>query len=408
MPIATVIFLTLVNLVNYFDRYIVQAVEPRITAEFSLSNTEAGYVMSAFVLGYFLFSPVFGYLGDRFDRRRVMAIGLVVWSLCTAMTSMATGAISFILCRILVGVGEACYGAIVPVYLKGKVDNSTSLNRALSIFYVAIPVGSALGYIIGGLLAAEYGWRFLFVFAALPGLILSAGFLFLTPDRSHVQSERVHSTESTALLSGVKKIICNRFLVLVILGYVLNTFALNGVAAFVVRHGSSLGLSEAQASSYFGAILVITGLLGTFGGGYLASYFASKSKDSIKTLLGFVAVSTLMAVPLLGACFLASSTVSFLAFCGFAELLIFAGVAPLNSVLVERAPRGFESLTQGVVIFMIQLFGGFLGPVVIGVLADQLDSLGLALQGTTVALLLSGLLWTVALKRSYSVVASRV
>ena len=174
MPIATVIFLTLVNLVNYFDRYIVQAVEPRITAEFSLSNTEAGYVMSAFVLGYFLFSPVFGYLGDRFDRRRVMAIGLVVWSLCTAMTSMATGAISFILCRILVGVGEACYGAIVPVYLKGKVDNSTSLNRALSIFYVAIPVGSALGYIIGGLLAAEYGWRFLFVFAALPGLILSA------------------------------------------------------------------------------------------------------------------------------------------------------------------------------------------------------------------------------------------
>lgn len=402
MPVATVIFLTLVNLVNYFDRYIVQAVEPRITAEFSLSNTEAGYVMSAFVLGYFLFSPVFGYLGDRYDRRRVMAIGLVVWSLCTAMTSLAIGAMSFILCRILVGVGEACYGAIVPVYLKGKVDSSASLNRALSIFYVAVPVGSALGYVVGGLLAAEYGWRFLFMFAALPGLILSVGFLFLTPDTLHEGVEICDPLESRAVMKGFRSILYNPFLVLVILGYVLNTFALNGVAAFIVRHGTSLGLSEARASSYFGMILVITGLLGTFGGGYFASHLAGKSQESIKTLLMFVAVSTVMAVPLLGACFLATSTTTFLVSCGFAELLIFAGVAPLNAVLVERAPRGYESLTQGFVIFMIQLFGGFLGPVVIGMLADRLGSLSLALQGTTAALFISAMLWMTALKRTHS------
>lgn len=104
-------------------------------------------------------------------------------------------------------------------------------------------------------------------------------------------------------------------------------------------------------------------------------------------------MTTLFAVPFLAITFLAHSSTLFLAGCFFAELLIFAGVAPLNSVIVASAPKGYESFTQGITIFSIQLFGGFLGPVVIGALADASGSLALALQGTSVALLLSAVIW---------------
>jgi hypothetical protein len=102
---------------------------------------------------------------------------------------------------------------------------------------------------------------------------------------------------------------------------------------------------------------------------------------------------------MLACCFLAQSSGAFFGLCAVAELLIFASVAPLNAVLVERAPVGYESLTQGLTIFFIQLFGGFLGPVVVGMLADGIGELGTALQVTTVALFMSGILWLLACKR---------
>lgn len=393
MPLVAILFLTAVNLLNYFDRYIVQAVEPTITAEFALTNTEAGYLVSAFVLGYFLFSPIFGFLGDRFDRRWIMAAGLIAWSAATAMTAMATTIAGFGLARVLVGVGEAGYGALVPPYLKGRVKNTADLNRALSIFYVAVPVGAALGYVAGGQVAATYGWRNLFLFAAIPGVALALGFFLLRPEERASVERSEEPSASNGLPRGLGLIMRSRILRLVIIGYVLNTFALNGVAAFVVRHGTSLGLSAAEASTYFGVILVITGLLGTLGGGFLGSRFAEKDSNPVSVLMRFVAWSTLLGVPFLVVCFLAGTSTLFLGGCFLAELLIFAGVAPLNSVIAARAPEGYGALTQGVTIFAIQLFGGFLGPVTIGALTDMTGSLALAMQGTSVALLLSGILW---------------
>lgn len=399
MPIVAILFLTAVNLLNYFDRYIVQAVEPTITAEFALTNTEAGYLVSAFVLGYFIFSPIFGFLGDRFDRRWIMAIGLVGWSIATAMTAFASTVAGFGLARVLVGVGEAGYGALVPPYLKGRMKSTSDLNRALSIFYVAIPVGAALGYVAGGQVAANFGWRNLFLFAAIPGLALALGFLMLRPEGREQLVEPTAEASSRGLVPGLLLILRSPALCLIILGYVLNTYALNGVAAFVVRHGTSLGLTAADASTYFGLILVVTGLLGTLGGGFLCSRHADKVSDPVAHLMRFVAWSTLLGVPFLFLCFLAKDSSLFLGACFMAELLIFAGVAPLNSVIAARAPEGYGALTQGVTIFAIQLFGGFLGPVTIGALTDMTGSLPVAMQGTSVALFLSGCLWWRASKK---------
>lgn len=399
MPYRLILFLSLVNILSFFDRYIVQAVEPILKVDLGLTNQQSGLLGAAFVVGYCIFSPLFGFLGARVDRRLLMFIGLVAWSLCTALTGLSTGFLSFFCARALVGVGEASFGAIAPAYLKGRIPDTIKLNTALSLFYVAIPVGSALGYVAGGEVASRFGWQTLFFLACAPGMILALGFYFVAPEQRELSSSESSATD-VGFLSGVAEIFSSRVLLLTILGYVFNTFALNGVAMFVVRHVSSLGVDEASAPTYFGAILALTGFIGALGGGALASRLAVRAKTPSYGLLLFVAATTMAGTPCLGLAFCASTPVAFFAMCFLAQLALFAGVAPLNTVLVSCAPKGLEALTQGVTIFLIQLLGAALAPVVIGGVADEFIHRGLtaqalsyALQITTVAMAFSGVIW---------------
>lgn len=398
LPLRLLLFLTVVNILNFFDRYIVHAVEPLLKSEFGLSNQQSGILGSAFVLGYVFFSPLFGFFGDRIDRRKLMALGLVAWSLSTGLSGFAKGFYSFLLARILVGVGEASFGAIVPSYLKGRVSDTVALNSALSVFYVAIPVGSALGYIAGGHFAAAWGWRDLFLLATFPGLILAGGFLLIAPEHENGGA----SSASPSFMKGLSLIYERRILVLTILGYILNTFALNGVAMFVVRHVAGLGMAESDASHYFGINLAVTGFIGAFFGGQLASRLVRNSSTPVGGLLRFVGISTLLGVPALAVAFIVRSPELFLILCFVAQIALFAGTAPLNSVLVARAPAGLEAFTQGITIFAIQLFGGALAPIIIGGAADLLiasgvsdaqGSLALALQIASLAMAGSGIVW---------------
>lgn len=407
MPLRLLIFLTAVNLLNYFDRYIVHAVEPLLKHEFGLTNAESGILGAAFVFGYVIFSPLFGYLGDRFNRQLLMAGGLLAWSLFTGLTSLATGFNSFLALRALVGVGESSFSAIVPGYLKSRISDTIALNSALSLFYVAIPVGSALGFVAGGATADYLGWRSLFGAAALPGLVLTIGFFFLGSEKREVKPAIVGG----GFLAGIGAILSSRVLCLTILGYIFNTFALNGVAYFVARYGSSLGMEMSEVDKYFGIILVCTGIIGTLGGGRLASRYAERKEAQLAALLLFVSVTTFIGVPFLCAAFLVESPMLFFVACCFAELALFAGVAPLNSVLVSRAPTGLETLTQGFTIFSIQLFGGALAPILIGKCADIIENsfthlvptgsvaLGYALQLATISMVISGGLWLLAAMR---------
>ena len=411
MPVRLLLFLTVVNILNYFDRYIVNSVEPLLKAEFNISNEDSAYVISAFVWGYFLFSPIFGYLGDRFDRRILMGAGLLAWSGATLFTGYTGAFLPFFIARVLVGVGEASFGTIVPGYLKGRIKDTVTLNSAFSIFYCAIPVGAALGFFLGGKISAAYSWRHVFQYAAIPGFILALGFLFLAPESKAVSNEE-EGRESNASLdarpsfvAGLKAIVAVPVVRLAILGYILNTFALQGVAAFVVRYGTSLGMQMERVNDYFGLILLVTGFVGTFGGGRLASRFARRSDNQVFSLLKFVSVSTVIGVPFLCAAFVVGSPVLFLVCCFFAELLLFAAVAPLNAVIVEKAPTGLETLTQGVTIFSINLFGSILGPILIGKAADKLESFGYvgvagsapylsyAMQLSTLTMFLSAVTW---------------
>src|SRR6202022_2439470 len=147
-------------------------------SELHLSDTQLGFVGTGFIIVYTLTSPLFGRLGDRRARPPLIAVGVAVWSIATAMAGFARGFLSLFSARSAVGVGEAAYGTIAPAVLADTFPLNRR-GRVLSIFFCAIPVGSAAGYVLGGFVNQHYGWRAAFWIAGAPGLLLALLVLFV-------------------------------------------------------------------------------------------------------------------------------------------------------------------------------------------------------------------------------------
>lgn len=394
MSTGTLVFFTFINILNYLDRYILAACLPSVAADLSLSHAQSGMLLSAFVPGYIIFAPVFGYLGDRYPRPRLMAIGVAIWSLATLVTAFAPDFTTLAAARVLVGIGEASFGTIAPGYFKDRIQDPVKVNSAMALFFSAIPVGSALGYVTGGSVAAHFSWQAAFLAGGLPGLML-AWFLL----SSHEAPVRRLAADS--LWRGLHAIASVRLLWYAIGGYVFNAFALNGVAGFVTTYGAQLGFSLDEISRWFGAILVAAGFAGTLGGGRLASRLAARGGNSIRSLFLFTGISSLLAVPFLYAAFSVQDRSVFLLLCFVAEVLIFSGTAPVNALIVSICPAALVTLTQGVTILAINAAGALPAPLIVGRLAD-VSSLRDALQLLAVAIMFSGLIWTSgALRSSY-------
>ena len=157
-PTWVLVILTGLNLFNYVDRYVLSAVAEQVKKEFTLDDTKVGWLTTAFMLGYFLTSPFFGYFGDRMARKWLIALGIFVWSLGTVLTGFANSYWEVVFYRVMVGVGEASYATLSPGLLSDAFGPERR-NNAFTIFYVAIPIGAALGAIIGSWIGAHYGWH---------------------------------------------------------------------------------------------------------------------------------------------------------------------------------------------------------------------------------------------------------
>src|SRR6266581_1355300 len=153
-PFWTLFILTGLNLFNYLDRFVLSAVLAPLQKELRLTDGQAGTIGTAFMLGYFVTSPFFGLLGDRLGRKWLIALGIFIWSLGTVLTGFAGGFVALLWYRVMVGVGEASYATISPSLISDTFG-ADRRNNALTIFYVAIPVGAALGNIMGGEIVAH-------------------------------------------------------------------------------------------------------------------------------------------------------------------------------------------------------------------------------------------------------------
>jgi MFS transporter, Spinster family, sphingosine-1-phosphate transporter len=234
---ATALWLLLaINLFNYIDRQVLSAVLPKLALDATLFRpddpnlqTKLGALTTAFMVSYMLLSPLFGWLGDTRSRWLLVGIGVILWSLASGGSGLATGFWILLCTRCLVGVGEAAYGPVAPSMLSDMYPERRR-GSVLARFYLAIPVGSALGFVIGGQIAdTSWGWRGAFMVVVLPGILLGAlCFLMKEPLRT-MNPRRTGLGEYGRVFVRILKVPSFRYNTIAMTA---STFMLGGVAAF--------------------------------------------------------------------------------------------------------------------------------------------------------------------------------
>jgi MFS family permease len=393
--------LTGINLLNYLDRYVVSALLPDLKrAPLYLSDFQLGTLMSGFLVVYTLVAPLFGRIGDRGSRTRPIAIGVFLWSLATGLSGLAGSYLQLLGGRAAVGIGEAAYVTIASSLLADYFPVRTR-GRAFAIFNMAIPVGAALGYIVGGVVRAHYGWRAAFYVAGVPGILLAA-WMFRLPDPPRGAQDPAPNDIADATPRTQRSwwlvyllLLRQRPYMLTVLGYAAYTFALGGLAFWAPTFLERVrGIPALQASAGFGEIVVITGFVGTFAGGWLGDYLLKYSRQAYLWMSGGM---TLLAVPVVYVALAAGAPSVFYPALIAAELLLFMSTGPINTAIVNLVNPLERASAVALSVLAIHLLGDVFSPSLIGVLSDHF-SLGNAVMVVPVAVVVSAVLWFFAAK----------
>ena len=390
-PVLSLVVLTGLNLVDYLDRQLLAAVLPALQGELKFGDEQAGTIATAFMLGYFLTAPIFGYLGDRMPRGWLIAAGVFVWSLGTLLSGHTGTLGGLIFFRVLVGFGEASFGTISPGWI-ADLFPAARRNNAISIFYLAIPVGSALGYILGGYMAARYGWRSAFLWAGYPGLVLALLLLLLPEPPRGATEARVEQSAQPEGWRAYLDLLGFRGYVLVIAGYVAQTFAMGGFAFWAPTFLHRVhGMNVEAAGKFFGLSLVATGLVATLAGGYAATLWQRRTGHGYAWIL---ALSSVAAAPAAFAAFalgdLAAAKLALIV----AMAMLFLATGPVNTLILETVPPAMRACAMAGSIFAIHMFGDLWSPKLVGYLSDRWGNLQqAALWVLPVSLLASAFFW---------------
>lgn len=384
------IVLTIINLFNYLDRYVLSALLEPIKKELNIAtDADMGRLATAFMLGYFITSPIFGYLGDRISRKKLMAIGIIGWSLGTCLTGVAQVYAFMIFCRVLVGLGEASFGAISPAVISDAFSGKKR-NQAITIFYLTVPIGAALGFALGGLIGAHLGWREAFFITGLPGFLLAL-FLFFIREPERGESDNTTKNLDKVNLKKLMSLFKNKEYMLATIGYIFYTFAMGAFSfwgpAFLNRvHGMNVN----DATMFLGPALVVGGLLGTLIGGYLANKWRKKNPAGYAILLS---MSVFIAVPFSFISFLTADTTLSMVSIAISLIFLFQATGPINTVLVECVPANMRASAMAICIFLIHALGDIWSPELVGRVSDNFDNLRIGMLILPGAFVFAGLFW---------------
>ncbi|MEX1361870.1 MAG: MFS transporter [Nannocystaceae bacterium] len=392
VALAILLVLTAINFVNYLDRYVLFAVLEPLSQELSLRDSESGLLGTAFILVYALASPFLGQLGDRVSRKRITAISVTVWSLATVGSGLAQDYPTLFAMRALVGVGEAGYAAVAPAVI-ADLFRPAVRGRKLAYFYLATPVGSALGYLVGGAVADAYGWRSAFFVAGAPGLVLAMLILFL-PEPQRGASDDEDGSEPAGIMplgASVRRLFRSPAWRINTAGTTLMTFAIGGLGAWMPTYlERTFGVTTGQAGMSFGAVTVLGGLVGTLLGGWLGDRAQARGAGGyfrVSALGLMLGAPLVLLIPLM-------PTLALTLAVGFAaELLLFLNTGPLNAALVACVPAVMRARAVAVNVLFIHVLGDAISPPLMGVVSEGW-TLGAAIGLTAVPMALGGaLLW---------------
>lgn len=373
--------LTGVNLLNYIDRYIPAGALPLILATFGASDAQGGLLQSLFMLPYAIVSPLAGALGDRTRRFGVAGVGVLIWSAATFASGLAPTFTVLMIARVIIGVGEASYSVVTPPLL-GDYYPPARRVRVLTFFYAALPVGSAFGFVVGGVGGSHLGWRMAFFLAGIPGLVLGLALLtFRDPPRSAARPEAVDAGTSDAPL-GWRELARYPSYLFNVASQTIYTFALGGLAAWMPTYFfRERGLPLAKASVIFGGIVCLAGFVGTIVGGQLCDAVARRTRVAPFLVPGLALVAS---APFTWLAILSPSPAIFWPAMFVTLMLLFVNTGPLNAAMTNVLPPSVRARGFGVSTMSIHLLGDALSPVLIGLASG---SLGLRLPVVATGLL---------------------
>jgi MFS family permease len=379
---GTLVLLIGLNLLNYIDRYILTGEVSLIQREFHSTDQQMGALTTALFLFYMIAAPLTGWLGDHFPRKPLIIFGAVLWSVATLGTAWVHSYTTLYIRHALVGVGEATFGIFAPAVLADFYPERDR-NRILSIFYLAIPVGAALGYLAGGELGSLWGWRAPFFVCAVPGLVIAALYGWLGREPVRGSSDHVRSTTDRSTVLGLFR---NPAFLTATFGLAALTFAMGGISAWVPEFlRRSAGFSAGNASLAVGAITVIDGIAGTLVGGWIAQRWLRTDHRALY-LLSFWSVA--LTLPC-GALAFFGPPAWTLPSLFAAEFFLFLNTGPLNAAIMNSVAGPVRATAVSLNLFFIHCFGDTFSPQIIGYLSDRSKSLRLGLGATLVSLVVS-------------------
>ncbi len=388
-PRTTLALLTAINFINYIDRSVLFAVQPLVQQEFHRSDRDFGFLTSTFFIAYMLFAPVAGFLGDRFARRMIIVAGIAVWSGATLLTAVTYEFSTLLFRHAIVGIGEASYATIAPALIADLFPEEKR-GRMLAIFYLAIPTGTAVGYMMGGYLGQLHGWRMPFYVAGPPGFLLAAMMAF-TPEPARGASDRLAATAQRDTLRGL---VHNRAFWTASLGMAMMTFALGGMQVWMPTFLSRMrGIPLDRANLIFGATVAFNGIVATMTGGWLGDRLLKRTHGAYYLVS---AVGMAVALPLmLGAIYLTGRTMfpSILV----AEFFLLINTGPLNAAVVNSVGAHVRSSAIAVNLVTIHVLGDVPSPPLIGWISDK-TNLQTGFLSAVVAIALSAIILFAGMK----------
>lgn len=409
------IVLFIINMLNFVDRYTLAAVGPVAREQLMPDDPNAkfkmGVLFGVFMVTYMIFAPLFGWLGDRYSRWRIITVGIVLWSIATWASGFATGFWSMFFFRCLVGVGEAAYGPAAPAILADMFPLRLR-GKVIGIFYIAIPVGSALSFLIAGFILEHYGWRNAFHFMLWPGLLLALICLFMRePKRGEVDGGMVTKPRPPSW-ADYKLILKTRSFVYCVLGMTAMTFVMGGIVNWMPEYMLDREVLEGKAgpldikdegqrekalapiTQNMGIVIILSGLISTLFGAWLADRLQKRYSgayfqvSSIGMYLGFGCFLAVLFLPLQFAWY-----AIFLSIC-----CLFLNTGPTNTILANVVHPSMRQMAVAICILVIHTFGDVISPSIIGYLAETTGSLKNAFLIISGLIVVSGILWWMGAK----------
>jgi predicted MFS family arabinose efflux permease len=390
---SALVLLLAINLFNYIDRQILAAVEPEIRATFFAPNdinamAKTGALGMFFLVTYMLAAPALGWLSDRFSRWMIVGICVILWSLASGASGLAATFTILVWTRICVGIGEGGYGPAAPTIL-ADLFPLQDRGRILAIFCSAIPVGSALGYVLGGLIKVHLDWRWAFYLVTPPGLLL--GLLCFTQREPREHGARKEKRTS-ATLSDYVSLVRTRSYILNTLAQTTMTFAIGGLGFWMPAY-LNFRRQPASAVTIFGGIIVVGGLISTLLGGFWADRLRARYAGSYFLVSG---IGMLLAFPLLTVMLFVPFPLAWVFLFG-AVFLGFLNTGPSNAALANVTLPAVRATAFALNIFVIHFFGDAAAFPTIGFVAGH-TNMNVAFLGVSGVMLLSGILWLAGMK----------